>query len=194
MKRICFLFLTFLVFSTQLLGQGKTYFPNKPKDTAYFSAFTIKWYSEQLSAMQEPVLFSYNSTNEIYRFTWLRTFHHPIAIRIKKNGDSYFLYWKECGGKGGYEPGELIKDGHKVISKISWYEFMDRLNRIDFWKMNTKERSLGNDGAEWILEGKSGKNYHVTDRWTPNALTGYYRCCDFLIGLANLKIPPKDKY
>jgi hypothetical protein len=30
------------------------------------------------------VLVDYQGDSEIYRFTWLRTFHKPIAIRIQK--------------------------------------------------------------------------------------------------------------
>ena len=34
--------------------------------------------------MEEPVLSSYKGDKEIYRFTWLRTFHHPVAVRLEK--------------------------------------------------------------------------------------------------------------
>lgn len=116
-----------------------------------------------------------NRKKEIYRFRWSRTFHNPIAIRIEKHGEVYTLYWKLCNGAGGYQPGELIINKHKVIDKATWDEFQNRLTQLDFWKMNTNETSFGNDGSQWVLEGKTPKQYHVIDRWTPSEKSNYYR-------------------
>lgn len=46
------------------------------------------WYSSQLCALNEPLIFDQKS-GTIYRFTWLRTFHHPVAIRIQKQKKKY---------------------------------------------------------------------------------------------------------
>ncbi len=194
MKRFYFLFVAAFVIASQVRAQNIFYFPFNPKDTSNLTQFEIKWYSGQLSAMKESVLFNDKSRNEIYRFTWLRTFHHPVAIRIEKYNHSYVLYWKMCDGAGGYAPGKLIVDKHKTITEANWNEFASRLQNLDFWRLSTKERVFGDDGAEWILEGKLFDNYHVVTRWTPNASTGYYKLCDFLIGLTGLKIPAHQKY
>lgn len=46
---------------------------------------------------------------------------------------------------------------------------------------------MGNDGAEWILEGVNGGRYHVVDRWTPGA--GAYReACLYLLKISDLGI------
>jgi hypothetical protein len=63
--------------------------------------------------MGEPSLLDVSrqdSTVEIYRFLWLRSFHHPIAVRlsVRKDG-SALLISKETDGKGGYKPGKLIR-------------------------------------------------------------------------------------
>ena len=71
---------------------------------------------------------------------------------------------------------------------------MKQLTKIDFWGMDTNEKVMGNDGAQWVLEGKLDKKYHVVNRWTPNSSSNYYKCCDFLIGLTDLKIKPNEKY
>ena len=55
----------------------------------------------------------------------------PIAIRIEKNNDNYKLYWKECDGAGGYEPGNLIINDSSVISKNEWDTFSTLSKR--FW-------------------------------------------------------------
>jgi hypothetical protein len=174
------------------------YFPLEVfRDTSIFvgyDTFVVSWYSEHLFAMREPIFYSDKSQKEIFRFTWLRTFHNPVAIRIEKLGDTYILYWKLCNGAGGYEPGELIINKQKEINKLTWDEFQKRLNEIEFWKMDTNEEKFGLDGSQWILEGKNLKHYHIVDRWTPSENSKYYQCCDFLIGLTDLEIKDGEKY
>jgi hypothetical protein len=158
------------------------------------ATFLNKWYSKHLFAMREPIVFKDKSKTESYRFTWLRTFNDPVAIRIEKHNDVYALYWKSCEGSGGYAPGKLIVDQQKLISEETWIEFIKRLNQIDFWNLSTREKNLGMDGAQWILEGKKPTQYHIVDRWTPGESSDYYQCCSFLIDLAELDINPADKY
>lgn len=158
------------------------------------ASFLNKWYSKHLFAMREPLVYKNNSQNEIYRFTWLRTFEDPIAIRMERHGNRYALYWKSSSGSGGYEPGKLIIDKQKLISKENWDEFMKRLSQIDFWNLNTHEKNWGMDGAQWILEGKKPTQYHIVDRWTPNEKSDYYECCSFLIDLTDFEIKAQAKY
>jgi hypothetical protein len=218
MKRIIFLPIIFFLLLIAYSGKSndsrltttETYTPFIPTDSSQFyfplEVFTDTsryigpdtllntWYSQHLFAMREPIIFIDKSQNVIYRFTWLRTFHNPIAIRIEKHRDSYILYWKLCDGAGGYEPGKLKIDEQKTIDKQTWDIFMSKIDNCDFWNLETNERELlGRDGSQWILEGKDEKRYHVVDRWTPEGGT-YYQCCDFLIQLTNIKINDRDKY
>ncbi|MGE9311089.1 hypothetical protein ACLOAU_05565 [Niabella sp. CJ426] len=185
---------------TSLVPKDNTafYFPlNLFSDTSRnvsLDSFVVKWYSEQLFALREPVIYLDKSQKEIYRFTWLRTFHNPVAIRIEKHGDQYFLCWKLSDGAGGYKPGKLTIDQHKKLDKQTWDAFVKKLSEIDFWKLPTNQNDRGLDGSEWILEGKSENNYHVVNRWTPNKNNGYYECCNFLLGLTDLKIKDREKY
>ena len=180
------------------IDSNQFYFPlDKFKDNSGFvgrDTFLVKWYSEQLFALREPVIYMDQSQKEIYRFTWLRTFDNPIAIRIEKQEDSYNLYWKLCNGAGGYEPGQLTIQKQKSINKLTWDEFKNRLKQTSFWNLKTIKIIGGLDGSEWILEGKTLDQYHVVDRWTPRENTKYYQCCDFLIGLTDLNITGNDKY
>jgi hypothetical protein len=156
--------------------------------------FLVTWYSGMLKALKEPILFDTSIKNEIYRLTWLRTFHNPVAIRIEKSEEGYTLFWKLCDGAGGYEPGQLTIDKSKKITQEDWDNFQGLLRAIDFWDIETKEKGLqGNDGSQWILEGVSQNGYHVVDRWTPRQ-NEYYNCGNFLIEMTDLKIPADDKY
>lgn len=178
---------------------GQFYFPLELfRDTALYvghDTFVVSWYSEHLFAMREPLLFNKKDDNEIFRFIWLRTFHHPVAIRIEKNNDDYRIYWKVCSGVGGYEPGDLTIDEEKPIDKQDWDKFQNLLTAINYWNLTTNEKEiLGEDGSQWILEGATTDKYHVVDRWTPNEEGQFYKACDFLLSLTNLEIKKRDKY
>jgi hypothetical protein len=69
------------------LGSTTLYFPSKPqgKDSMpdAFSMFTNQWYSQKLFGLKEPILYNNKDNKEFYRFTWLRSFDHPVSIRLK---------------------------------------------------------------------------------------------------------------
>lgn len=162
------------------------YFPDN------FDSFTNECYSRYLFAMREPILFSDDRQSDTYRFVWLRTFHHPISIRIEKQQNIYLLTWKLCTGQGGYDPGRLTVAKQKQIDEITWENFKTLLNQADFWNMDTEIKTPGLDGSQWILEGKEAGKYHVVDRWTPEN-GAYYQCCNFLIELTDLTFNENDK-
>ncbi len=154
--------------------------------------FYSSWYHPFLRAMNESRLWNDTSEMETFRFLWLRTFDNPIVIKIEKSKNKYTVEWKVTDGMGGYAPGKIITNEQINIDKIIWDSFKDSINKIDFWKMSNTEDFFGTDGSQWILEGKVGSQYHIVNRWTPHYQSRYYQCCNYLIGLTNLKI--KDKY
>lgn len=156
--------------------------------------FVNNWYSSQLRAMSEPILYKDYSAEHSYRFTWLRTFHHPIAVRINNKNGQIVLTWKECDGAGGYEPGKIIVNKQKKLSVNEWKEFQRMISKIDFWNMpSTLDEIPGNDGSQWILEGIKEGEYHVVDRWTPRG-SDYAKSCEFLLNLTDLKSNETEKY
>ena len=72
---------------------------------------TAEWLQTQLKDLNEDCLYNkeLKQNSIIYRFTWLRSFHHPIAIRIEKTENEIMLYWKVGKGAGGYELGCSIE-------------------------------------------------------------------------------------
>jgi hypothetical protein len=129
--------------------------------------------------MQEPSLWDLSKKNsvETYRFLWLRTFHHPVAARLKVAPDgSGELIVKVLNGKGGYEPGRLIRNSTMRVDKDGVIRFLKLLDEAGFWAMPPEEtmgNSVGVDGAQWIIEAAKGGQYHVVDRWSPD--DGPYR-------------------
>ncbi|MFH0895223.1 MAG: hypothetical protein V2A54_12380, partial [Bacteroidota bacterium] len=107
---------------------------------------------------------------------------------------TYFIIWKLCNGAGGYAPGVLTVYKKKFIDKDTWLEFKSKVDQIDFWNLKKRDSFIGLDGSYWILEGKIPTQYNVADRWSPNNDGTFYQCCDYLIGLTDLKIENNKKY
>lgn len=144
------------------------------------------WYSRHLSAMEEKSLLTVpGESAEIYRFLWLRTFHHPIFVRIERRRNDIRLFTKELGGAGGYEPGKILRSSDYFIREEDFRSFLDLLEKADYWNLPTDNREAGNDGAEWILEGVRNGRYHFVERWNPES--GAYReACLYLLKLSGV--------
>jgi hypothetical protein len=200
MKRIGLIIIALIIFSSHSRAQHKYYFPlGKPNDHVQLDTFSVKWYSGQLEALNEPVLYTSKSNNEIYRFTWLRSFAPAIVIRIEKDiTGKYFIFWKEGSSSAGYPTNKdykIVINKQRVITKQEWDLLQYRLKQLSFWNINTVDKSEnGMDGAEWILEGKLFSKYHIVDRWSPKQGTDYYKCCDYLLSLTDIKIQADKKY
>ena len=180
------------------LDSLQNYYPYKIfKDTSQYKGaekFLVNWFSKHLFAMKEPLLFNKNSNRECFRFLWLRTFHEPVAIRIERNNNDVYLFWKKCDGAGGYEPGNLIINKRKKLTTSHWNTFTSKIDSINFWTENVNDFG-GLDGSEWILEGASPINYHVIHKWSPKGrgtesddIEKYYKICRYLIDLTDLEI------
>jgi hypothetical protein len=156
-----------------------------------------EWYSEALMALKEPKIYNLDTTLEIYRFTWLRTFHKPVAIRIENNNNKYKLFLKISDGAGGYSPGKLIVNENKILTYDEWNIFKDMLSKINFWQLVPETlENMGNDGAGWILEGKTKDKYNFMTIWNPNEKhhQDFRECCEYLINLSKLKIKKSELY
>ena len=154
-------------------------------------AFTREWYSDHLRAMAEPSLSCGESDQASYRFLWLRTWGHPIAVRIEV-GQSNTLTAVELDGRGGYEPGKVSRRVKRQLSAEEWKTLSHTLEALNFWKMPTLlPATLGLDGANWVLEGRSGREYHVVDRWSPTD-DGYRDFCLMFVEFAGLMPSEED--
>jgi hypothetical protein len=150
--------------------------------------FKSRWYSKALTAMKEPSLLRFQSRqNETYRFLWLRSFDNPIVVRIHRSKSSIYLVTKQLDGDGGHHPGKLIANRTRSLSSAEWDEFTKQLEQSSYWTLPADIGDIGNDGAQWILEGAKDGRYHVVDRWSPKD-DGYRRACSYLLELSGLKL------
>jgi hypothetical protein len=158
--------------------------------------FRAQWYGGFLDAFNEPSLWerSQKSPDQSYRFTWLRTFDHPVVIRIDVRPDGICELTGKVGlGSGGYDPGMLIRNDTRPLTKQQSEWFLNEV-ALKFWTApQVQAKPGGVDGSQWIIEGVENGRYQVEDRWSPD--TGPIRELGLaMIGLADLGIPNEKIY
>lgn len=153
--------------------------------------FVREWYSRQLRAMNEPSL-SCGPTvaAQVYRFTWLRTFRHPIVVRVTQSAEGARLEAVELDGAGGYEPGKVLNRVSYNINSADWHALEDQFSAV---LQLEKADELGLDGAEWIFEGRKGEDYTYIKFWSPSAGPSW-NLGMYLIELSSLNVPQDSRY
>jgi hypothetical protein len=159
--------------------------------------FAQQWYSGNLFALGESPLFSelVPPRNAIYRFLWLRSFHNPVSVRLHVFPDGRGIgVLKVSDGAAGFHPGTLVRDKEFQLNAADTSAFLDLLSRAHFWKEPTHASSApGDDGAQWMVEGKTDARYHVVDRWSPTS--GPFRdAALFLLKKSGYVVAQEDIY
>jgi len=168
--------LLFFLFSASCVAQE--YFPKSCFASSEGSHnFKAEWYSSQLKALKEAPLYAekIDAKIECYRFTWLRTFHHPVVLRVdvQKEGTGKFTI-KVASGAGGYEPGKLVRNETKNWDGPRVKKIRDSFAAEKFFEIQSyEEGKLGCDGAEWIIEAVRDGKYHIISRWSPTEGSAY---------------------
>lgn len=194
--QVCLLLLALVIATSahaqQFFPTGVFYPDNLKLDSA-----VSRWYSEHLSALREPSLFQEKDSNvQIYRFLWLRTFHHPVAVRVIILSDgSATVMTKMADGTGGYKPGKLILDKTEALVPEKAQILSEKVRRLLYAPVPLRvQENNGRDGAQWILEGMDHGRYRLIERWRPQdgpvRDLGLY----FLRDLGRLDLKPDEIY
>ncbi|MEL7689113.1 hypothetical protein AAG591_00905 [Citromicrobium bathyomarinum] len=129
------------------------------------------WYTSHLKAAKErplPDLAAATPEQLHIRFLWLRSFDHPMVVRIDEqaNGGAV-IEAKRLSGEGGYEPGEIAEHLNRELTPTEFREFKALLGRSRLSNEPAAKCDAGMDGAQWILEVVAGGKYAFFERWTP---------------------------
>lgn len=187
-----------LLLTGSLTAQTR-YFPEKTfGDDPRLDRFVSGWYLHQLRALGEPSLLESSKvpSTESYRFLWLRSFHHPVAVRldVQKDGTG-LLITKIASGAGGYPPGKLISDKKTSLDQGEVRRAVARINGSGFWSRPSYDRErAGNDGAEWVVEAGVHGKYHLVSEWTPKNGPIHDIGEIFLFELAKINVPNDEMY
>jgi hypothetical protein len=191
--------------------QAQQYFPPGVFDEKArgYSSKVDDWYSKHLKALGEPSLWELSQkdrTAEVYRFLWLRTFHHPVSVRIvifAKAGPfgRARLLAKVATGAAGYKFGHVNRSRSTNLMDGSVRKLLERIESVKFWTQPAYTPVPADvvqlDGAEWIIEGIKGGQYHVIDRWSPEPVAGdaaYILGTMMAFDLARLRIKKSEIY
>jgi hypothetical protein len=125
-----------------------------------------------LDGLDEQLLVNSHSKSEVFRFTWLRTFHNPVAIRVEIDAQGETtISLKVSDGEGGYEPGRLIVNTNQVLSSKEAAELRSALQFLKQCKVPFSQDFL--DGATWFFEYKYGTKYCITEEQSPTSGAWY---------------------
>jgi len=117
--------------------------------------FVSNWYSsEQRSSKNLLLGIAERHSGEAYRFLWLRSFHHPIAVRLDVRPDGIgVLSSKVATGAAGFprKSAHLIENVSRPISREQTQAFLRQVKKLDFWALPSCDEHRGEDGADGLL-------------------------------------------
>lgn len=154
---------------------------------AIVDEFQSRWFSQHLAAAGEPSLYLESQRQRdpsalTLRFTWLRTFHAPVIVRIEAAEGSYRLIARQLSGAGGYSPGQVSQRIDRQLTAHEASRLRTLLSRNHFFDLPGAHCEMGTDGALWIFERADQAGYRVLTRWTP-AYGPAHEVGLFLLGL-----------
>lgn len=135
--------------------------------------FEANWYSTHLRAAREPSLYLASQAPatraaRTYRFTWLRSFHEPVIIRLDERPNGVLrLTAKRLNGKGGYGPGSIAARVERDLTPDEAHRFERLLSSSRLFRTAAWDCHAGADGAEWVFEANDRGAYLFHKRWTP---------------------------
>jgi hypothetical protein len=71
-------------------------------------------------------------------------------------------------GAGGYGPGKLMQNDVATVTREKTDRFLEVMEQESFWKLPSRDKRMGCDGAQWVVEGVKNGTYHLVDRWSPD--------------------------
>jgi len=152
-----------------------------PNDS--LSEFTNQWYSKHLNSLGEPILYTKkNKKKKVIRFTHLGTWSNPYSYRLEKDDEVVKITYNKTRGLGGYKAGRRIKHKTKKVDLEKWEQIMEKVDKIDFWNIETHDPNMIFDGEEWILEILIDDRYHFVSRNSPDVYDGkeYAELCTLI--------------
>ncbi len=168
---LTFLVLAFAMFAGWYSSQRTDYFPDSLRTASavceplpgVFERRIVQrdsedeWYSGELSAFGEPSLYRRPAdTPPSIRFTWIRSFHDPVVVRVDTaaDGRQTMTARRRPAGHGfGHEPGvsrevELVRQ----LSPAETTALQAAIDRVGLFEAPANGCSFGLDGAVWLIE------------------------------------------
>jgi len=158
-------------------------FPSRAGD------FMVKWYSSVLYGLEEKPLWPADPKRITYRFLWMRSFHDQLSITIEVQPEGDGLLRLQIFRR----VSQHLESRTQMLSKQQVQAVLALIEEASFWKMTAEGGRQGLDGAEWVLEGVQGGEYHVVTRWDAKD-TAFGKALLELLRLSNYNPPTDEVY
>lgn len=182
------LVLGFAIFTGWYSGQRTDYFPNSLQTTfaecemapgvverrQVQDDFEADWLSGELSAFGEPSLYRRPpSTPQSVRFTWLRSFHDPVVVRVDATveGRLRMTARQHPAGTGfGPKAGDgRARETTRFLTPAETAALQDMVEEVGLFTAPPSGCSCCLDGAQWIIEGNDPQHgYRYRSRQSPD--------------------------
>jgi hypothetical protein len=127
----------------------------------------------------EPPLCRFRETeSEAYRFIWKSSFNGGAIVHIARKGDSVRLRSSRSLHSRLRKSGPLIS---QALSLGDWGTLQRALTISNFWSLDAADEEFGLDGAQWMIEGRRGDDYHSVARWSPRGKVHDLGCVFFAL-------------
>ena len=158
---------------------GKTTVPcrfdNRTIQVPALPDFAGAWFSGELREAKEPSLYQQslspkNSASNTYRFTWLRSFHPRIVVRIDENSKGEMsLTAKQLRGQDGPVPNRAGKTAVRRLTSAESADVRRVFGANDLAQLKFTPCDGGSDGSQWLVERRMGSSYRFINRWSPES-------------------------
>lgn len=147
-----------------------------PSGKEYFPKGNASYYTQYLSAMKEPSVKAdlENGVERVIRFTYLRSFHDPLAVRITDIGGKLTVRAVRLKKDLEHRPVKVDHDKSWDLDGNSTKVILALFEQKDFWKpLNSIEKARGNgkDGSNWIFEIHDKEGYRMIDIRNPGVVS-----------------------
>jgi hypothetical protein len=163
-----------------------------PLDTFRDLAFNLDGsaradYAAFLQRMREPSLYCGPREVDSYRLLRLARGGTPLAVRIDRaaNGATVTVAKLEAP-TWLLPPGELVESRRHDISESQWSGLVGAIEAAGFWRLETSEKSMMNDGDPLIVEARRGEVYHVVERLSPARGGSFHTLAAVVLQLAQV--------
>lgn len=150
--------------------------------------FANSWFSGVLRKAKEESLMR-ERTHETFRFTWLRSFHPDVVIRIQDTDKEKEIVTKIAAPRE-EKASTPFTEKKRVLSKEEWVRLKALVKGTGFMEMPNKSPRRGADGAMWILEAAGKSPYKFVFHWSPTDDDPLKKLCLYILSLSGEKFDP----
>jgi len=172
--------ITALLLPTAVANPARTYFPpqtaihrcqygDKSQDVPLVDEGVLGSFAQALAIAKEPPLLHAGKDGaRVVRFTWLRTFHAPIIIRMTRlERGKGWIDTVVLSGHGGYDLGNIKTRRRIAVTHAQADPILALANPAGLVPAIPGCVPPGMDGARWLIERRDASGYHFAERWSP---------------------------